>query len=155
MIVYHANNKPYIPFDGRMRMARTRMPSPVQLDYTIKKVEKGLLFQVNNQSPQITDFLKKNRFQASNGMIIASAEFPELKDSTNHIYLWGAESRKNGKLDATSYTHNFKRDNKYEIVKQALREFVEYVDAISPKWQDVSCYTPYFGVPTVGCFAIG
>lgn len=130
MKVYHVNTIARRP----LGLGYTRPASPVSIDFTLKKVEKGLLFQVNYQSPAVSDFLRNNRFQASNGLIIASSEFPEFKESKNTVYLWGSDSTRNGKLDATSFTHNFKRDSKYDMLRQALVEFVEFVQSRQPRF---------------------
>jgi len=130
MKVYHVNTIAPRP----LGQSYLRPVSPVTIDYTLKKVEKGLLFQVNYQSPAVSEFLRNNRFQASNGLIIAASEFPEFKESKNTVYLWGSDKTRNGKLDATSFTHNFKRDNAYNMLKQAMLEFVEYVQSLQPRF---------------------
>lgn len=104
----------------------TRKPT-VELEYIIKSEEKALTFQITKQSKAITDFLKKNRFLASNGLIIAVDEFPEFKDSTNHLYLRGSDSFNNFKLDVTYFYSDKVRDGKRSIIESALKELVEFV----------------------------
>ena len=99
----------------------------VELEYILKSEEKALTFQITKQSQTITDFLKKNRFLASNGLVIAVDEFPEFKDSTNHLYLRGSDSFNNFKLDVTYFYSNKVRDGKKNIIDQALKELVKFV----------------------------
>lgn len=104
-----------------------RYKPEVELDYILKAEEKALTFQVTKQSQAITDFLKKNRFMATNGLIIAVDEFPEFKDSTNHLYLRGSDSFRNLKLDTTPFGSIKIRDGKEKMIRQALRELVQTV----------------------------
>lgn len=99
----------------------------VELDYILKAEEKALTFQVTKQSQAITDFLKKNRFMSSTGIIIAVDEFPEFKDSQNTLFLRGSDSFYNSKLDTTPFGSNQIRDGKERMIRQALRELVETV----------------------------
>ena len=107
-------------------VAAPRKPA-VELEYILKSEEKALTFQITSQSQAITDFLKKNRFLASNGLVIAVDEFPEFKDSTNHLYLRGSDSFNNFKLDVTYFYSNKVRDGKKAIIDQALKELVKFV----------------------------
>jgi hypothetical protein len=109
-------------------VAAPRKPA-VELEYILKSEEKALTFQITNQSQAITDFLKKNRFLASNGLVIAVDEFPEFKDSTNHLYLRGSDSFRDFKLDVTYFYSNKVRDGKKTIIDQALKELVKFVQA--------------------------
>lgn len=135
MKVYHVNNfgcpayNPFLAFGFAPRpyMAMAPAAPKVVIEYSLKKIEDALVFQVTEQSQFVTDFLKTKRFQASNGMIIASDQYPELKDSTNHIYLRGSDSVRDLKIDVTRFVGKQQRDNKAEIVKAALKEFAEYL----------------------------
>ena len=131
MRVYHVNNfgcPAYNPFQG-FRPAVVMAPAApkVVLEYSLKMVEDAIVFQVTEQSQAITDFLKSNRFQASNGMVIAADQYPEIKDSTNHIYLRGTDANRDLKLDVTRFVGKQQRDNKTAIIKAALKEFVEFI----------------------------
>lgn len=132
MRVYHVNNNfgyaKFNPFIGlRSIMVADPIVPKVVLEYSLKQVDDAIVFQVTEQSQAITDFLKNNRFQASNGMIIAADQYPEIKDSTNHIYLRGSDASRNLKLDVTRFVGKQQRDNKTAIIKAALKEFVEYL----------------------------
>lgn len=132
MRVYHINiNQTPDPlaclFYQVLPAAAEPMAPKVVLEYSLKKLEDTLVFQVKEQSKTITDFLKNNRYQASNGMIIASDRYPEIKDSTNHIYLRGNDSSRDLKLDVTRFVGKQQRDNKAAIIEAALKEFVEFL----------------------------
>lgn len=137
MFVYHLNKNrmnarsfPYcMPWINVEVPTFTMAPAipKVVLEYSLKSVDDALVFQVTEQSKAISDFLKKNRFQASNGMIIAADEYPEIKDSTNHIYLRGSNSVKDLKLDVTRFVGKKQLENKEAIIRAALKEFVEFI----------------------------
>ena len=102
-------------------------PVNTMLEYTLTSVENGLIFQINGQSADISSFLANNSYRAKNGLLIAASEFPEFKDSKNTIFLRGSDSVKNTKLDVTRFVSNKVRDNKKEMIKDALKEFVAFV----------------------------
>lgn len=130
MKVYHVNINaaPQQPSFTPFFMPIFAVATPkVVLEYSIKKVDDAIVFQVKEQSQAITDFLKNNRFQASNGMIIAADRYPEIKDSTNHIYLRGTDDSRNLKLDVTRFVGKMQRDSKAAIIDAALKEFVDFL----------------------------
>jgi len=98
-----------------------------RLDFYLKKTENALIFQITYQSPDITDFLASNTYRTKNGLLIAGGSYPEFKDSKNTIYLRGKDSSRDWKLDVTRFVGNMQRDNKYEMVKEALTEFVDFI----------------------------
>jgi len=108
------------------------------LSYTLKKAEGSLIFQVNDQSEDITAFLKKNHYRAKNGLLISSDQYPEFKDSTNTIYLRGSNTGKANKLDVTRFVGNMQRDSKFAMIEEALAEFVDYVKSLRPYWALIS-----------------
>lgn len=131
MKVYHVNANPFTnPFYCGQTMPFIVVAAPrpkIVLEYSLKPVQNALVFQVTEQSQAVTDFLKNNRFQASNGLIIAADRYPEVKDSTNHIYLRGNDSDRNLKLDVTRFISDKVRDSKSEMIKAALKEFVSFL----------------------------
>ena len=97
------------------------------LRYSLLPVEKGLIFQIHEQAPEVKAFLKDGYFQASNGMRIDIGEFPEFKDSKNAIFLRGWNTAQDNKVDKTSFGSNYIRDGKYTLVTEALAELAEAV----------------------------
>jgi hypothetical protein len=79
--------------------------------------------------------LKKNKFQASNGLFVDISEYPEYKESNLTIYLRGRNSLYNTKVDATPFARNFVAKARKSQIEQALRELVAHVKKI---------YTPMF-----------
>lgn len=101
------------------------------LSYRLEPVEKALVFQVTEQSPLVTKFLQKQNFQASNGLVIKSSEYPEYRESELTIYLRGNNWMKNGKLDSTHFYSNKVRDDRAARIRQALKELVSTVKKTS------------------------
>jgi hypothetical protein len=112
MVRYFANFKP---------------AEKTNLEYTIKEAENSLIFQVNNQSADITEFLKSNSYRASNGMLIASSSFPEFKDSDFTLFLRGDSKSSDYKLDVTRFASNMVRDKRKAQIAQAIRELVDFI----------------------------
>ena len=130
MRVYHVNQFPTAPvFFGCVGYRPVAVPAKPKtvLEYSLKAVENAVVFQITEQSSNISEFLKKNRYMASNGIVIAADQYPEFKDSTNHVYLQGKDSDRNLKLDVTRFVGNMQRDSKIAMVKAALKEFVEFI----------------------------
>ena len=98
-----------------------------RLEYFLKKADGGLIFQIEDQSPDITTFLQNRPFMASNGMRITIDKYPEFKDSTNTIYLQGTDVKRNRKNDVTQFVSNLARDRKAEMIDNALAELVSTV----------------------------
>lgn len=114
-----------------------------KLSYTLTKVEDGLVFQVNEQSENITEFLKNGNYRAKNGMLIAASRYPEFKDSEYTLFLRGKDSSHDSKLDVTRFVGNMQRDKRYNQIKDALKEFVSFVKAntkVTPVFVD---YDPW------------
>ena len=141
MVTYRVNNMPDIGCGvGEL------------LSYRLQPVEKGLVLQVTGQSSLITNFLAKNKFQASNGLFVDISEYPEYKESTLTIYLRGSNWMNNLKLDSTSFHSNNVRDHRKAQIEQALRELVAHVKKVStPVWNYIpaqpkmvwNCYPNY------------
>lgn len=97
------------------------------LKYSLVPAECACEFQILEQSPVVTEFLKKNTFQSSRGLTIGLSEFPEFKESKNQLFLRGWNKSEDLKVDITRFVRNSIRDNKMEIVKQSLKELVDAV----------------------------
>lgn len=136
-----------------MRRYLSNLFTPVKttLAYTLKSVEGALIFQITEQSADITAFLAKNSYRASNGLKISASEFPEFKDSKNTIFLRGTDASKDFKLDVTRFVSNNVRDSKKEMVNAALREFVDFIKkqapavSYAPKYQEADAYLVVLG----------
>jgi len=147
MKVYHVNNPSspdLICFPVPAQSRGCSFPGlswgkTVHLEYMLKKHEKALAFQVVRQSSAVSSFLQSgNRFQASNGLIIATGaathpgwpdrggNYPEYMESANILYLQGG-NRDDGKIDTTTIDNNGRRDRKFKIVESALKEFVQFI----------------------------
>lgn len=114
------------------------------LKYRLEKAQGALVFQILEQSADITAFLSKYNFMASNGLRIGIDKYPEFKQSKNAIFLRGSMTSENYKLDTTRFVSNSIRDNAAEMFNQALRELVDTVKGIKPFNPFGSfSYTPY------------
>lgn len=102
------------------------------LKYRLEKAESALVFQVLEQSDDISAFLSKGHFLSQKtGLRIATAKYPEFKDSKNVIFLRGSDTDNNFKLDVTRFPGNMQRDNKYNLIVAALQELVDAVKSVS------------------------
>jgi len=97
------------------------------LEYSLDPVEQGLVFQIQNQSPLVTNFLQKNKFRASNGLTVDVSEYPEYKESALTIFLRGGNAYYNTKPDGTGFYSNLVRDSRKRMIDQALKELVAQV----------------------------
>ena len=102
-----------------------------KLAYTLKKAENSLIFQVNEQSADITNFLANSSYRAKNGMLIAGSHFPEFKDSEYTLYLRGDDKSHDYKLDVTRFVGNMQRDKRATQIEEALKEFVGFIKSSS------------------------
>lgn len=110
----------------------SNVPKDTVLEYTLDKLDHALYFEIHFQHPVVAAMLKNGKFQAKNGMIIDISERPELRDSMNTIFLRGSDSSYNKRGDVTTFTHNFKRDNRYTLVRDAIKEFAAFVRKNAP-----------------------
>lgn len=142
MVTYRVNNVPdYGLSDGAL------------LSYMLQPVEKGLVLQITGQSSLITNFLSKNKFQASNGLFVDISEYPEYKESALTIYLRGNDWTKNLKLDSTGFYSNKVRDARKGQIEQALRELVAHVKKVStPVWSYATYTAPVQPKMVWNCF---
>ncbi len=102
------------------------------LKYRLEKAENALVFQVLEQSPDVSAFLANGHFLSQKtGLRIAVSKYPEFKDSKNVIFLRGSDSSNDYKIDVTRFPGNMQRDNKYDLINTALKEFVDAVKATS------------------------
>jgi len=101
------------------------------LEYQLEQLEKALGFQVTHQSPAITNFLSRNKFQASNGLTVDISAYPEYKESNLTIYLQGSDKMKNGKTDVTNFYSNKVASYRKAMIEQALIELVAAVKKVS------------------------
>ena len=117
-----------------------------KVKYRLEKADNALIFQVLEQSPDVTAFLNGNIFMAKNGLRIGSSKYPEFKHSKNVIFLRGSISSEDFKLDATRFVGKMQRDNAYDLVTQAIQELVDAVKGFSkaypvnsyPQWSPYS-----------------
>lgn len=121
-------------------------PIKTKLVYTLKPMENTLVFQVHEQSADISAFLAKNTYRASNGILIAADKYPEFKDSgdtdnVNIVFLHGKDYIRNAKLDVTRFVGSMQRDKRKLQIEDAIQEFVGYIKSLRS-----SSYVPdYFG----------
>jgi len=102
------------------------------LKYRLEKADSALVFQVLEQSADITAFLSRGHFLSQKtGFRIAIAKYPELKDSKNVIFLRGSDTSNDYKPDVTRFPGNMQRDNKADLVNTALTELVDAVKSVS------------------------
>jgi hypothetical protein len=101
------------------------------LKYKLEKADSALVFQVLEQSADITAFLSRNHFMASNGYRVALSKYPEFKHSKNVIFLRGSDGDNDFKLDVTRFAGNMQRDNASDMFNQALKELVNTVKSAS------------------------
>lgn len=117
-------------------------PLKTKLVYTLKKAEHNLIFQVNEQSQDITDFLANNTYRAKNGMVIAADQYPEFQESGKNgnmvVYLQGSDTLRSRKIDTTRFVGNMQRDAKAAMLEAALAEFVDFMKSLKP----VQYYAP-------------
>lgn len=102
------------------------------LKYRLEKAENALVFQVLAQSDDISAFLSNGAFLSQKtGLRIATAKYPEFKDSKNVIFLRGSDSNNDYKIDVTRFPGNMQRDNKADLINTALKELVDAVKSVS------------------------
>jgi hypothetical protein len=106
-------------------------PSNTLLGYKIVPAEASMIFQVTVQDQKITNFMSNGYFQASNGLRVATDDFPEFKETKNIIFLRGTgRTKTNDNVDVTRFISNTARDSKIEMVDEALKELVDYVKSL-------------------------
>lgn len=115
-------NNPLVLNYGDGQTFLTVMVTPLNADD-----KPSFAFSVLRQSKNITKFLAENRYLSENGLIIAADEYPEFKDSTNHVYLRGSDSSKDFKVDVTRFVGVKQRNAKMQALDQALSNFVKFV----------------------------
>jgi hypothetical protein len=114
-----------------------------KLSYSLKEVSNSLIFQIDEQSADITAFLSQHTYRASNGILIASSKYPEIKDSGDSknaviVFLQGNDSFRNSKLDVTRFVGQMQTSKRKAQVEAALREFVGYIKSLK------LAYVPYY-----------
>jgi hypothetical protein len=109
------------------------------LSVYLEPFERAIAFQVTNQNPQITDYIKQNGiFRASNGWTVTCQVAPELDIATKTIYLRGSNSNLDKRVDRTwDLKDNYRRDKYINEADQALKELVSATS--TPR------YAVYFG----------
>lgn len=99
------------------------------VQYKLGKEPQALSFSVIQQAPVVSAFLRDNKYQATNGMIIATDNYPEFKDSKNTIYLQGdSDAAENFSTDITTFSSNYVRDGKYDLIVNAIQEMVDFLN---------------------------
>lgn len=116
----------------------TVAPPATHLKYRLETAENALVFQVLEQSPDITAFLNKYNFRASNGLMVSIDKYPEFKLSKNTIFLRGSDTKEAFKLDVTRFAGRVYRDGAAKMFNQALRELVDCV-------KGAKTAVPYYG----------
>lgn len=124
------------------------------LKYKLEKAENALVFQVLAQSADITAFLSRNHFMASNGVRVAISKYPEFKESKNVIFLRGNDEANNFKLDVTRFVGRMQRDNAYDMFTQALKELVDTVKKVSYAYP-VKVANSFSNSLNYGCIKLG
>ena len=135
MITYRANpsfNCSYSGYSGS-----------TLLDYSLKPMKNALGFQIHTQHPMLTEFLKSNKFRASNGIVIDISVKPEIVESMTDgdfiIYLRGSNSKYDSKVDITRFVGELQRDGHKKAIEKALKEFVQHV-------KSTMSFNPYIGI---------
>ncbi len=155
MITYRANPS-FGGFYSRSPFFRnpgSYSSNPTILDYSLKPMKNALGFQVHAQHPMLTEFLRNNKFRASNGIIVDISVKPEIvesmKDGDFIIYLRGSNSKYDTKVDITRFVGSLQRDGHKGAINTALKELVQHVkNSVSfryprPAWEplvnEVNC----------------
>lgn len=124
-------------------------PPATHLKYRLEKAENALVFQVLEQSPDVTAFLNKFNFRASNGLTVAIDKYPEFKLSKNTIFLRGSDAKEAYKLDTTRFAGRVYRDGAANMFNEALKELVETVKGAKTAVPYYGGYTPFIGANKV------
>lgn len=102
--------------------------------YKLDKSDGALIFQVLDQSPDVSAFLEAlngGTFLTSTGFKIGASKYPEFKHSKNIIFLRGSDKSNDFKPDVTRFAGNMQRDNAYDLFKTTIQEFVDAVKQAS------------------------
>lgn len=93
--------------------------------FRLDKYEKALVFQVLDMRE---DLRGRDAYLASNGVEIKTTTHPylEVYDSTPHVYVRGCDSTQDAYPAGIAFSSNEKRDEYYENVIQALKEWAEH-----------------------------
>lgn len=120
------------------------------LSVYLEPFERAIAFQVTNQDPKITDFIKRNgSFVASNGWTVTSQVAPELDIKRKIVYLRGSNSSKDKRVDRTwDLRSNSNRDEYISAANQALQELVNAASPVLFVTAGTSHSTPTGGPDT-------
>lgn len=118
-----------------------------QVRYRLEKAPNALVFQVLEQSPDVSAFLNgRNFLSKKTGLRIGTSKYPEFKHSKNFIFLRGSDKSNDFKLDVTRFVGTMQRDNAYDMVKTAIQELVDTVKAASTAYSIGGNYS-FYAVP--------
>jgi len=106
------------------------------LTIQIEQFERGITFQVHNQTAKITDYVKScGTFRASNGWKVVIANCPEVDIRAKTVYLQGSNGRRDLRVSRNwDLISNYNRDKYISQVNSALAELANAVNA--PTWQN-------------------
>jgi len=103
-----------------------------KVSYKLDKHTNALVFQVLDQSPDVTAFLANNTFLSpSTGFKVELSAKPEFKISKNTIFLRGSDKTNDFKPDVTRFVGKMQRDNAHELFIQTIQELVDTVKELS------------------------
>jgi len=102
------------------------------LSFVIKPYELAFTFQILSQDSIIEDAINSvgGSFHTSNGWTIRVKNSPELKVVSKRIYLRGANSALDYRIDRTwNFSSNVERDMYISEIRQAMAEIISFADA--------------------------
>ena len=140
MITYRANPR-YRTFSPGYYQPTS---NPTLLDYSLKPLKNALGFQVHEQHPAVTAFLKRNKFRASNGVVIDISAYPEIEESMKNgdfiVYLRGDDFRRDNKTDVTRFVGDLQRDGHKKAIEKALKELIQAVKNTNTTYDQYRCF---------------
>ena len=106
------------------------------LTIQIEQVERGITFQVHNQTDKITDYVESHvGFRASNGWRIDIANCPEVDIKAKTIYLQGHDRARDLRVSRNwDLVSNYNRDKYISQVNSALADLAHAVKWAEPQW---------------------
>jgi len=106
------------------------------LTIQIEQFERGITFQVHNQTAKITDYVKGHgTFRASNGWKVAIANCPEVDIRAKTVYLRGDNGARDLRVSRNwDLVSNCNRDKYISRVNSALAELAQAVKWAVPQW---------------------
>ena len=117
------------------------------LTIQIEQFERGITFQVHNQTAKITDYVKGHgTFRASNGWKVAIANCPEVDIRAKTVYLRGDNGARDLRVSRNwDLVSNCNRDKYISRVNSALAELAQAVKVNDSKHCTLSQYESVYG----------